>query len=207
MRNIICGIDECSKGSLYFSMYIACFIKDVTYTIQTKGIRDSKKLSNKQIFEKYKSIKREVKNNKNQLDFIYYKISPEEIDNKNIIDLEIDYIIKILNYIENKFPNDKVIIYIDKFSNKLDHIIPKENISIISEYKADDKYLEVSTASIIAKYNREKDLNILRSELNIDFGSGYPSDKKTINCFEQLKLIEKEKNIYIIRKKWKIKRI
>ena len=51
-------------------------------------------------------------------------------------------------------------------------------IDVIAEHKADDKYVEVSAASIIAKAERD----LLISEINKEFiksggiGSGYPSD-------------------------------
>ena len=54
-------------------------------------------------------------------------------------------------------------------------------IDVIAEHKADDKYIEVSAASIIAKAERDDYIK----EINKDYirsggiGSGYPSDPTT----------------------------
>ena len=56
-------------------------------------------------------------------------------------------------------------------------------VNVIAEHKADDKYIEVSAASIIAKSERDNQI----AQINKDFiksggiGSGYPSDPKTKN--------------------------
>ena len=57
----------------------------------------------------------------------------------------------------------------------------------------------VSAASIIAKVERDKQLEIIRQEYG-SVGSGYPSDKNTINY---LKTIKNNQFPPIIRKTWK----
>ena len=59
------------------------------------------------------------------------------------------------------------------------------NPFILSKHKADEKYLIVSAASILAKVCRDNMIEKLKIENNIDFGSGYPSDKKTINFLKK----------------------
>ena len=62
-----------------------------------------------------------------------------------------------------------------------DNLRNDTGINVVAEHKADDKYIEVSAASIIAKAERDNQI----SQLNKDFiklggiGSGYPSDPKT----------------------------
>jgi len=74
------------------------------------------------------------------------------------------------------------------------------NIEIIAEYKADEKYGVVAAASIVAKVVRDAEIKKLRKQFG-DFGSGYPSDEKTIKFVEEnIKTLEK---YGIIRKKWK----
>ena len=46
-------------------------------------------------------------------------------------------------------------------------------------HKADAKIDVVAAASIIAKETREREVEKIKGEIG-DFGSGYPSDKKTI---------------------------
>jgi ribonuclease HII len=72
---------------------------------------------------------------------------------------------------------------------------------IISKHKADEIYPVVSAASIIAKISRDKEIFKLREKYG-DFGSGYLSDKKTV---EFLKEWIKNNNEYpnCVRKSWK----
>ncbi len=58
----------------------------------------------------------------------------------------------------------------------------KPGTKIISEHKADSKYPVVSAASIIAKVERDREIMKLSKALNINIGSGYPSDYVTINA-------------------------
>jgi ribonuclease HII len=52
-------------------------------------------------------------------------------------------------------------------------------LNIITEHKADDKYVVVAAASIVAKVERDQEIAKLKKEYK-DIGSGYPSDPKTI---------------------------
>jgi ribonuclease HII len=51
---------------------------------------------------------------------------------------------------------------------------------IIAEHKADRNYVVVSAASIVAKVERDRAVELLRREHG-EFGSGYPSDEETID--------------------------
>ena len=74
-------------------------------------------------------------------------------------------------------------------------------VNIISKHKADIIYPIVSAASIIAKIERDNAIFNLKKKYG-DFGSGYPSDSKTLSFLE--KLISEEKNLpKIVRKSWK----
>jgi ribonuclease HII len=68
---------------------------------------------------------------------------------------------------------------VEKFLNN------KEKIKIKAEHKADFNYPVVSAASIIAKESREEEVAKLKKELQIDFGSGYPADPKTVEFIEK----------------------
>ena len=71
---------------------------------------------------------------------------------------------------------------------------------IRSYHHADSRFVIVSAASILAKVNRDKAIEKLRKEHAL--GSGYPSDKKTINYVSNY--ISKNKVIPIfVRKSWK----
>jgi len=74
-------------------------------------------------------------------------------------------------------------------------------VEIVSEHKADRNYVAVSAASIIAKVERDREVTEL-AKVYGDFGSGYPSDPRTMRFLE--KWIEKsEEYPEFIRKSWK----
>jgi ribonuclease HII len=72
---------------------------------------------------------------------------------------------------------------------------------IYSEHKADERYTIVGAASILAKVERDRAIEKLH-EVHGDFGSGYPSDPKSIRYLQDL-LEEKKELPSFIRKSWK----
>lgn len=76
---------------------------------------------------------------------------------------------------------------------------------IVSEHKADEKYPIVSAASIIAKHERDSIIASLR-EIYGDFGSGYTSDRKTIEFMRNWMI--KEKSIPpFVRRSWETSKV
>ena len=71
---------------------------------------------------------------------------------------------------------------------------------IYSEHKMDSRDEVVAAASIIAKVIRDSAMERLSQELNIELGSGYPSDPKTKEALEIL--CEEEVLADCIRRKW-----
>ena len=58
-------------------------------------------------------------------------------------------------------------------------------IKVIAEHKADSRYPVVSCASIIAKTERDKEIERIGDEAGMEIGSGYPSDSYTIDAIRQ----------------------
>ncbi len=56
---------------------------------------------------------------------------------------------------------------------------------LVLEYRADERYAVVAAASILAKVERDRCVERLRMKLG-DFGSGYPSDPKTLRFLREL---------------------
>ncbi len=56
---------------------------------------------------------------------------------------------------------------------------------IIAQHKADSIYPVVSAASIIAKVERDREIDRIGKELGLDIGSGYPADSYTINTIKR----------------------
>jgi ribonuclease HII len=72
---------------------------------------------------------------------------------------------------------------------------------IVAEHKADRNYVVVSAASIVAKVERDKSVELLRMEHG-QFGSGYPSDEETIDYLRRW--VEREGTIpSFARRSWR----
>ncbi len=100
------------------------------------------------------------------------------------------------------------IVYIDsptrvagEFAKMIKSRLGEPSCVIICEHGADASRLVVSAASIIAKVLRDNAIKNLKNILG-DFGSGYPSDKKTTSTIKKLLFIDKEISRYI-RMSWR----
>lgn len=69
---------------------------------------------------------------------------------------------------------------------------------ILARIRADRDDRTVGAASILAKTERERRIAKLKQEIGIDFGSGYPSDPKTISTLPSF-----PKNAPFVRWSWK----
>jgi ribonuclease HII len=96
---------------------------------------------------------------------------------------------------------------IKKKGQKNEGIIPADSkrISVIAEHKADSIYPVVSSASIIAKVIRDREIERITDHLGIDIGSGYPSDAQTIDAIKDN--LANEKFAKFIRQRWKTMQI
>ena len=89
-------------------------------------------------------------------------------------------------------PSNNIADYTNYIKKKL-----KTETKITCEHGADATYPEVSAASILAKVTRDNLIHEMKKEIKTDFGSGYPSDPKTI------KFLKENWNRYdFFRKSW-----
>jgi ribonuclease HII len=182
---LILGIDEAGRGPVIGPMVIAgyCIEEEKIELLKSLGVKDSKELTRKQREEIYNEIIKLTDKYK------YIIIDPKTIDyyvyRNRLNYLEFENMIKIIEEIKP----DKVIIdspvvntkrVVEYIKNNL-----KINVEIIAENKADKKYPVVSAASIIAKVIRDKEIDKIKEKLNLDIGSGYPSDEKTIKVLKE----------------------
>lgn len=177
------GIDDAGRGPAIGPMFLAgILIEDKKEKeIAELGAKDSKLLmpsSRKRIGD----ILRQ------RFEFAWQEVSPEEIDScENLNHLEAQKMAMVVNELANR-TSEKIIAFIDCPSVNIKtwteylekFIMDKDRIEIRAEHKADAKYPCVSGASIIAKERREEEVEKLKKEFHIDFGSGYPSDPKTV---------------------------
>ena len=196
---LICGVDDAGRGSLLGPLVIAgvSLKPSKVRKLSLMGIRDSKKLSPAARERLYKKIIEYAD------DYYVARIYPKTIDRSVIKHqlnfLEAKYMAKVISKLR---PN---ISYVDscdvnpkRFGKEIDKMAKKGKIR--SYHHADSRFVIVSAASILAKVNRDKAIAKLRKEH--DLGSGYPSDKKTINFVSNY--LSKNKVIpSFVRKSWK----
>ncbi len=179
---IICGIDEAGRGPVIGPMVIAivCVENSEIEKLRKIGVKDSKMLKPEKRTNLFSKIKKIAK-------FVDYVIvSSEEIDryvSQNMLNrLELEKIIQLIKKVLYHFNNVKV--FIDsptinstKFKNELKKVFKDVDIEVM--HKADQNITIVSAASIVAKCIRDSEIEKMKVEYG-DFGSGYPSDPRTI---------------------------
>ena len=175
---MICGVDEAGKGPVIGPLVVAAVKVDNAKDIENLGFKDSKQLTPKRRKELAELIK-------NKFHYAVEIIEPEIVDeyrrrNKlNQLNREaFERLISKLNpkvaYVDAADVNE------NRFGNEIKKGLTNQNdTDIISMHKADEKIPVVAAASIIAKETREKEVERMKHIIG-DFGSGYPSDKKTI---------------------------
>ncbi len=199
------GIDEAGRGPVIGPLIVAGVSLDAETAVKFKaaGVKDSKLLSQKKIF----LLERLVV--ENSLGYMTEKISPESIDSRfkdgtNLNFLELDKMADIAN----KLPGETVIIDCPSSNTKkIKAFMTKKipNKELVVENYADKNFIEVSAASIVAKALREREVAAIKKELGYDFGSGYPSDPRTVKFLKIIKengLIMEEKYRKNIRGTW-----
>jgi ribonuclease HII len=159
------------------------------------GVKDSKELSPRRREELAELIEKTAKS------IVVLRVPACKIHTyiKNKINLNRVEAIKIAEIIEMTNFDD---IYIDapqkvdsesikpnKFMNLIKNSIQddgKKNVNMIVENYLDESVPVVSAASVIAKVERDSQIEELKRKLNFDFGNGYPSNPKTIAFLEKI---------------------
>ncbi len=190
------------KGSVLGPMVLCgiCFKKSKINLLSEMGVKDSKKLSPKRRSE----LANLLQDNCFSLKIIV--ISPQEIDERESKKITLNRIeeLKMAEIINELKPN---VIYIDaadvnesRFGNSIKKLLIYTPKKIISKHKADDLYPIVSAGSIMAKNKRDALIEELYKKYG-NFGSGYPSDVKTIQFLREF--VKKNKKApKIARKSW-----
>ncbi len=175
----ILGIDEAGRGSVLGPMVIAGVIvpEKMDKVLERMGVKDSKRLApNRRTI-----LSRKLKK---MFDYEIVVISALEIDQMRADGVNLNDIEKnamrdlIIRLNPEKAIVDAVDVKAERFQRNL---CESTGLNVIAEHKADDKYIEVSAASIIAKAERDAQI----AEINKDYikmggiGSGYPSDPTT----------------------------
>jgi len=197
----LAGIDEAGRGPVIGPMVVCAAVADETVIprLRELGVRDSKKVSPKRrekLFDEITSLLD---------DFVILELWPEEIDSRTgtLNEFEVENFIKALNSLKVK-PD---VVYIDaadvveeRFGEDIQRGL-NFKADIVAEHGADDKFVPVSAASILAKVTRDRAIERLKSEYG-DIGSGYPSDPRTRDFLERY-YREHGEFPPIVRKSWK----
>lgn len=196
---LVCGVDDAGRGSVLGPLVIAGISieqKNIKQLLKI-GVKDSKQLS-PQLREKlYEQILSLVEG------YHVAKIPPKTIDksvNNNLLNqLEANYMAKVIKKLQaNSSYVDSCDVNSKRFGLYISNLA--KTGKIISSHHADRKYPVVSAASIIAKVNRDREIEKLRK--NHALGSGYPSDPKTMKFIKEWVSQNGDVPVFV-RKSWK----
>ncbi|HIH13828.1 MAG TPA: ribonuclease HII [Nanoarchaeota archaeon] len=185
----ICGIDEARRGPVIGPMVISGVLIDDDKSIELKkiGVKDSKLLTSNQREALFPKIKKLVDGYKVII------ISAQEMDSRASVGLNINQLeaLKAAEIIKDLKPD---VAYVDsptsprasKFAEMIRANLPKEfHVDIIAEHKADVNHVEVGAASILSKVTGDEEVEKIRKEIGLDFGSGYPADPITMGFVKE----------------------
>jgi ribonuclease HII len=189
-----CGLDEAGRGPVIGPMVIAMVCGD-SNKLAAAGARDSKILSPSRREALYDDI------NKIAESISVSLVSVESINSEmsHVTLNEIEHSRYLALIMKAQYP-----VFVDAFDvdaarlqNRLSH---ESGHEIHALHRADSIYPIVSAASIVAKVERDNIIKDLHGEYG-DFGSGYPSDPRTVAFLK--KCIADQKDISkIVRKEW-----
>lgn len=195
----ICGIDEAGRGPVIGPMVFAGVAVENDILLKKLGVKDSKRHSPARRGKLAEEIKKIA-------EYETLIITAEEIDEKRKImtinDIEVEGFAEIIKRLKPGIVYaDAADVDEERFKNDILRKLDFE-VEIISKHKADDIYPVVSGASIIAKTTRDYEIEKIKEEIGVDFGSGYPSDVRTRTFLE--KWINEKGNLPpYTRKSWK----
>lgn len=175
----ILGVDEAGRGSVLGPLVIAGVVvpEKMCKVLERMGVKDSKKLTP----QRRTILSRKLKK---MFDYEVIIITASQIDEMRVNGINLNEIERkgmeeiLLKLNPEKAIVDAVDVKAERFQ---DNLHQSTGIDVIAQHKADDKYIEVGAASIIAKEVRDSQIE----KINKDFikiggiGSGYPSDPTT----------------------------
>ncbi|MGC8676072.1 MAG: ribonuclease HII [Candidatus Micrarchaeia archaeon] len=219
---IVAGGDEAGRGAVLGPLVVSVVAigKEREKRLAEIGVRDSKQLTRRQrefLFDEIYHAAEEV---------AYYAISNEEINAAmqsgiSLNELEALHFAKLVDslncdvkklYIDSPdilpwrfgirmgmFAKKKLATARAKIANKKES--EAQVIRVVAEHKADARYPVVSASSIISKVIRDREIERIKQELGVDFGSGYPSDHLTVEALRRN--LENRELQSFVRQKWR----
>jgi len=180
---LVAGADEAGRGAVIGPMVVAAvlFREEDLPNLVSMGVRDSKKLTPAGRVRVLERVMRLVVRTS------VLELHPARIDRavgvserlRGLNLLEAEGFAKVLKelrpdvaYVDSPDPDA------ERFGRLVMSKLPP-GIAVFSENKADERIPVVAAASILAKVRRDGAIRVLRGMYG-DFGSGYPSDPRTV---------------------------
>jgi ribonuclease HII len=162
------------------------------------GVKDSKELSPKKREELYKELEKIAK------DVVIVKVSACKISSLKAKGINLDKIeaMKVADIISiinaEKVYVDSIEQNCEKFEKMIKDFLPKEkNVKLVVKNYLDESIPVVSAASIVAKVERDKEIEKIKKEVNFDFGVGYAHDERTRVFIEKILQSEEKPPSYL----------
>ncbi len=205
----ILGVDEAGRGCVMGPLVVAGVLIDERgqARLLELGVKDSKLLSRR----KREHLAEEIRQIAINTHII--KLPPSEIDKAvsnrrklhKLNRLEAKTMAMVIEALK---PDIAIVDASDVLASRYGQHIEEclsFNVQVVSEHKADTNYPVVSAASIIAKVERDRNIDELKAQHG-DFGSGYMSDPKTSTF---LKALARRQAAYpnFVRRSWKPARV
>jgi ribonuclease HII len=202
---LIAGVDEAGRGCVIGPLVVAGVAVQAENLplIAELGVKDSKLLTAKKREALYPEIIKLTQNHH------IIKLPPAQIDKvvrsnrtlHKLNRLEAQTMAKIIEILKpNEVFVDAADVLEERFGNHIRECL-KFKTRIVSEHKADRTYPIVSAASIIAKVERDGEIEKLKIKYG-DFGSGYLTDDKTMVFLKRLLEMNSDYPS-CVRKSWK----
>lgn len=201
---IIVGVDEAGRGPVLGPLVLAAlaFKEDDIKKLEWLGVKDSKLLSSQVREELFDRIHEIVH------DFRIEVVEPDAIDlsvndpDTNLNWLEAETTARLVSELQpDKIildcPSPNTAAYREYVLQRLSEGV-KNTAELLAEHKADVNHLVVGAASIIAKVIRDRNVDKLKAEIGIDFGSGYLTDPKTQDFLKN----HYKQYAHLFRKSW-----
>lgn len=200
----VAGVDEAGRGPVIGPLVVAAVLyhEEDLASLRAMGVRDSKILSPR----RREALAREIRST--AIGISYFDLQPWAID--KVVERAVK--LRKLNYLEamamakairdlrpDRVYVDTADVLPDRFAGDILRVLGWEP-EVVCEKKADVRYPVVSAASILAKVRRDCFISRLREEHG-DFGSGYPSDGKTVAFLESM-LAEVDSPPDYVRASW-----
>ncbi|MCL4430552.1 MAG: ribonuclease HII [Candidatus Bathyarchaeota archaeon] len=186
---LVAGVDEAGRGCVIGPLVVAgvCVQSEKLPQLAGLGVKDSKLLTPKKREALYPEILKLVQS------YHTIKVPPYIIDKAvrskrtlyKLNRLEAQTMAKIIHELHpDEAYVDAADVRQERFGEHIKECLTTQT-TIISKHKADRTYPVVSAASIIAKVERDREINALKVTYG-DFGSGYLTDDETMGFLKRL---------------------